>query len=201
MFSLPLRTSPRTRKMSTPTRSEPAKTSRRQDTILVRGIPPTPAETPVQKRKREEEMSRRVVEPATTNRRLFPTKENRFQIYTDPCHQNPLSSPNNPFAFGYQAKSETNVSPLKRKRDEERELGPDEMMFTFRGKRVVRKVSRSAEGHSWRETIKPVRLFQKEITEATERDRHPVRKRRRMTAHEIEEEDTEVEDTHDLSSP
>src|SRR6266516_3512780 len=87
MFSLPVRTSPRSRKLGgTPTR-EPVRVRSQQSTILVQGVPPTPAETPVQKRKQEEEMLRRVGNDVqTTNRRLFPSstaKENVFGIYTD----------------------------------------------------------------------------------------------------------------------
>jgi len=175
------------------------------------GIPPTPAETPVQKRRRELEMKRRAEQESstatstmtttTTSRRLFSLPSvtedlnssvsvaPSFEIFTDSMHQEPFDSPNNPFAFGYQSKeTEKGISPLKRKRDDP-PLGPDEMMYTFRGKRFVRKVARNPNGESWRDTIKPVRLFQKEINQINERQR----KRRRIATEEVEEVDTEEE--------
>jgi hypothetical protein len=54
----------------------------------------------------------------------------------------------------------------------------------------VRKVARNANGDSWRDTIKPVRLFQKEINQINERQR----KRRRIATEDVEEVDTEEED-------
>ena len=210
MFPLPssttttLRTSPRTKK-GDPTKSHvrTRTTTGDRGTIIMPGIPPTPAETPVQKRQREQEMKRRTEQEQgnSTRRRLFPlpnVTENlstknasaEFEIFTDSMHREPLESPNNPFAFGYQApQTERGVSPLKRKRDDP-PLGPDEMMYTFRGKRFVRKVARNANGDSWRDTIKPVRLFQKEINQINERQR----KRRRIATEDVEEVDTEEED-------
>jgi hypothetical protein len=48
-------------------------------------------------------------------------------------------------------------------------------------------------GESWRETVRPVRLFQKEI-DAEEGRR---RKRRRIATEEVEEVDTEEEHSDD----
>jgi hypothetical protein len=196
----PLRTSPRTKK-GDPTKSHirTRTTTGDRETIIMPGMPPTPAETPVQKRQREQEMKRRLdlAHGGNTSRRLFPLSNvveevpsttTSFDIYTDTMHREPFDSPNNPFAFGYKAQPARGVSPLKRKRDEPT-LGPDEMMYTFRGKRFVRKVARGQNGESWREAIKPVRLFQKEINQMHERQR----KRRRLATEEVEEVDTEDE--------
>ena len=203
----PLRTSPRTRK-GDPMKSHirTRTTTGDRGTIIMPGMPPTPAETPVQKRQREQEMKRRMEHSQqgnNTSRRLFPTlasvtehstskTTNPFEIYTDTMHREPFDSPNNPFAFGYNPPEPTRgVSPRKRKRDDELPtLGPDEMMYTFRGKRFVRKVARGQNGESWRDTIKPVRLFQREINQMNERQR----KRRRIATEEVEEVETEEEE-------
>jgi len=162
-------------------------------------MPPTPAETPVQKRRREQEMKQRIEEgTSTTSRRLFPLKpvtedmeSQPFEIYTDSMHRSPMYSPNNPFAPENMTKEPARgLSPRKRRRsDPERVLGPHEMWYTFRGKKFVRKIPPGPRGESWRETVKPVRLFQKEIQE--EEDRR--RKRRRIATEEVEEVDTEEE--------
>jgi hypothetical protein len=105
-----------------------------------------------------------------------------------------MFSPNNPFAPENITKEPTRgLSPRKRRRpDPERVLGPHEMYYTFRGQKFIRKVAPGPRGESWRETVKPVRLFQKEIQE--EEDRR--RKRRRIaTEEEVEEVDTEEEGT------
>src|SRR5271169_3420602 len=80
-----LRTSPRTKKgdpikpMSSTTHVRTRTVTGDRGTLLQPGMPPTPAETPVQKRRREEEMRRRIEEnngssTTTTSRRLFPLK-------------------------------------------------------------------------------------------------------------------------------
>ena len=56
---------------------------------------------------------------------------------------------------------------------------------------MVRKVARGEHGETWRDTIKPVRLFQKEIQELATRSE---RKRRRLDSEEIEDVDTEEEE-------
>lgn len=54
----------------------------------------------------------------------------------------------------------------------------------------MRKVARGQNGESWRDTIKPVRLFQREINQMNERQR----KRRRIATEEVEEVETEEEE-------
>jgi hypothetical protein len=146
-------------------------------------------------------MKQRIEEhgPSTTSRRLFPLKPvtedisldttSPFEIFTDSMHKSPLESPNNPFAFeNLPKRGQGGGSPRKRKREEPM-LGPDEMWYTFRGKKFVRKVPAGPNGEAWRDTIRPVRLFQKEIEEEGRR-----RKRRRVVMEEeVEEVDTEEE--------
>jgi hypothetical protein len=115
-----------------------------------------------------------------------------FEIFTDSMHKSPLDSPNNPFAFDNipsEGRPSRGISPQKRKRDESSMLGPHEMWYNFRGKKFVRKVPAGPNGESWRETMRPVRLFQKEIEEEEGRRR----KRRRVMEEEVEEVDTEEE--------
>ena len=203
----PLRTSPRTKKgdpsrPSTTTHVRTRTVTGDRGTLLQPGMPPTPAETPVQKRRREQEMKQRIEEgTSTTSRRLFPlkavtedTKPPPFEIFTDSMHRTPMFSPNNPFAPENITKEPTRgLSPRKRRRDaEERVLGPHEMYYTFRGKRFARKIPPGPNGESWRDTMKPVRLFQKEIEEQEGRRR----KRRRIASEEVEEVDTEEEGDH-----
>jgi hypothetical protein len=64
------------------------------------------------------------------------------------------------------------------------------MYYAFRGKRIARKVAPGPNGESWRDAIRPTRLFQKEIEEAEEGRR---RKRRRMEEEIQEELETEEE--------
>src|SRR5579859_1084495 len=200
----PLRTSPRTKngdpsKPSTTTHVRTRTVTGDRGTLLQPGMPPTPAETPVQKRRREQEMKQRIEDgPSTTSRRLFPlkpvtevTESQPFEIFTDSMHRSPMYSPNNPFApENITMEPARGLSPRKRTRERpERVLGPHEMWYNFRGKRFVRKVPPGPHGESWRETIKPVRLFQKEIKEEEGRRR----KRRRIATEEVEEIDTEEE--------
>ena len=155
----------------------------------------------MQKRRREMEMKRRLkgTDLERTSRRLFPVKavsgemeQKSFEIYTDTQHREPLNSPKNPFKFDVSENtSGTLTSPRKRKRIEttgktQTELADDEMSYTFRGKRIVRKIPRGPNGEGWRETVKPVRLFQTEIEQQDRR-----RKRRRMIMEDVEEVDTE----------
>ena len=146
----------------------------------------------------------------TTSRRLFPLKPvmedvvivadtstaPTFEIFTDSMHRTPLSSPNNPFAFDNYNKEfvqPRGLSPKKRKHNAPiRKLGPHEMHYNFRGQRIVRKVAPGPNGESWRDTVKPVRLFQKEIKEAKEREL----KRRKIIVdpRDVEEMDTEEEE-------
>lgn len=148
-------------------------------------------------------MKRRLEETGmgNTSRRLFPVKpviaedQKPFEIYTDTQHREPLNSPNNPFKFEVPSSETvgTSVSPRKRKLRSDTtnkgtgtELADDEMYYTFRGRKIVRKIPRGPNGEGWRETVKPVRLFQKEIEEQDRR-----RKRRRMIMEDVEEVDTE----------
>lgn len=145
-------------------------------------------------------MRRRIETPAndTTKRQLFPMKTvmedavpaPSFEIFTDTMHRTPVTSPNNPFAFDSPPKQIKGISPKKRKAGpEKQQLGPHEMWYNFRGKRIVRKVAPGPNGESWRDAVKPVRLFQTEIEEAARR-----RKRRRIIKEDdIEEVDTEEE--------
>lgn len=218
-FSLPptIRTSPRT-KLGDPAKpSSPYVPTRTvavdRGTLLQPGMPPTPAETPIQKRLREQEMRRRIEDTSTTtfttaatSRRLFPLKTvmedavvvstpptaSSFEIFTDSMHREPVASPNNPFACDNVRKvvAARGLSPKKRKHTPVQRLGPHEMGYTFRGKRIVRKVLPGPNGESWRETVKPTRLFQKEIEEEERRRT----KRRRIEMEQVEEEvDTEEE--------
>ena len=217
-----LRTSPRTKhgdpvKPSSPHVRIRAVTDDR-GTLIQPGMPPTPAETPIQKRRREQETRRRIEETSSTltttstSRRLFPLKPviedaavvstdsapaaPAFEIFTDSMHRTPISSPNNPFSFDKRqdvvAAPSRGLSPKKRKRTPAQQaLGPHEMHYSFRGKRIVRKVLPGPNGESWRETIKPTRLFQKEIQEEEGRRL----KRRRIEMRQVEEEmDTEEEE-------
>ena len=187
-------------------------------TVLQPGMPPTPAETPVQKRRREEEMRRRIEEnngssTTTTSRRLFPLKPviedavvvtdtsvaPKFEIFTDSMHRTPVSSPNNPFAFdGYSKEvvEPRGLSPKKRKHNAPlRKLGPHEMQYNFRGQRIIRKVAPGPNGESWRDTIRPVRLFEAEIAEAAERQ---LKRRKIMIdPRDVEEVETEEEESGD----
>jgi len=176
-------------------------------TLLQPGMPPTPAETPVQKRRREQEMKLRIqAGNDTTGRRLFPppTTEapssqqttSSFEIFTDSMHQTPISSPNNPFDPRNMVKAEpaSGLSPRKRKRTVV--PPPDQMAYTFRGQKFLRKMPAGPNGESWRDTVRPVRLFQKEI--AVEEGRR--RKRRRLATEEVEEVDTEEEIVSDDNS-
>lgn len=213
----PLRSSPRFRK------GDPIKPPSPQTRIhtvvddrcnlLQPDMPPTPAETPMQKRSREHEMRRRIEEgenpssnSSKTRRQLFPSKPAiegsvfvsadpapSFEIFTDPMHRTPASSPNNPFEFDMLPKvaEPRGLSPKKRKFTPQRTLGPHEMWYNFRGKRVIRKIPSGPNGESWRETIKPTRLFQAEIKEAEERQR----KRRRIAIEQVDEDmETEEEE-------
>jgi hypothetical protein len=166
------------------------------------------------RRRIEEATSHHDSAQAPTKRRLFhlqPVLEDStaaksgFEIFTDPVHQDPVSSPNNPFAFDKlrdAVAAPRGLSPRKRKHVPVQQLGPHEMYYSFRGKRIVRKVAPGPNGESWRDAIRPTRLFQKEIEEAEEGRR---RKRRRMEE-EIQEEleteeegpsvDNEEDDTH-----
>jgi hypothetical protein len=183
-------------------------------TLLQPDMPPTPVETPMQRRQREHEMRRHIEEGenpggsnrSRTSRRLFPLKPATedtifvsadpappFEIFTDPMHRTPVSSPNNPFEFDIFSKAAEprGLSPKKRKFTPQRTLGPHEMWYNFRGKRVIRKVPPGPNGESWRETVKPTRLFQAEIKEAEERQR----KRRRIAMEQVDEEiETEEEE-------
>ena len=168
-------------------------------TLLHPGMPPTPAETPVQKRRREQEMKLRIqAGNDTTGRRLFPPKlttpaplsmdtTTPFDIFTDSMHQTPVSSPTNPFSIGNMDAHVRGLSPRKRKRTPA--ARPDEMAYTFRGQRFMRKMPKGPSGEPWRETVRPVRLFQKEI----EKEDGRRRKRRRLATEEVEEVDTEEE--------
>ena len=212
-----LRTSPRSKNGDPTKPSSPhvltRTVTRDRGTLLQPGMPPTPAETPIQKRRREQEMRRRIEEnnssnmSTTTSRRLFPLKTvnedavivltpptlPKFEIFTDPMHRTPISSPNNPFTSDNVRKVivSPDLSPKKRKHSTPvQRLGPHEMAYTFRGKRIVRKVAPGPNGESWRETVKPTRLFQKEIEEEERRRT----KRRRIEMEDVEEEmDTEME--------
>ena len=159
-----------------------------------------------------EENSTRIASATSTRRRLFPLKPviedsvvvsmnsvhtaPTFEIFTDSMHRTPISSPNNPFSFdnlrNVIAAPSRGLSPKKRKRTPtQRNLGPHEMHYSFRGKRIVRKVAPGPNGESWRETVKPTRLFQKEIQEEQGRRL----KRQRIEMKQVEEEmDTEEED-------
>ena len=217
-----LRTSPRTKNGDPMKPSSPHVRTRTvtgdRGTLIQPGMPPTPAETPIQKRRREEEMKRRIEQTSSTmtttstNRRLFPLKPviedvvavstnsapaaPAFEIFTDSMHRTPISSPNNPFSFDRLrdaiAAPSRGLSPKKRKHNPTQQtLGPHEMHYSFRGKRIVRKVLPGPNGESWRETIKPTRLFQKEIQEEEGRRL----KRRRIEMKQVEEEvDTEEEE-------
>jgi len=186
-------------------------------TLLQSGMPPTPQETPIAKRRREEEMRRRIEESTkqshtTTNRQLFPLKpvlgdalappsKPAFEIFTDTVHREPLSSPNNPFSFdnSVAVAAPRGLSPRKRKHAAApvQQLGPHEMYYSFRGKRIVRKVAPGPNGESWRDAIRPTRLFQKEIEEAEEGRRR--KRRREMMEETIQGElDTEVEDAQNV---
>jgi hypothetical protein len=223
-FPLPpaatLRTSPRTKKgdPTKPSSSNMAAAHVRtrtvtgdRGTIIQPGMPPTPAETPIQKRQREQEMKRRLEQgQTTTSRRLFPLKPvsettittgsatdiaPTFEIFTDSMHRDPIpASPNNPFAYENLPSTSKctapGISPKKRRRETTRTLGPHEMWYTFRGQKFVRKIQAGPNGEGWREGIRPVRLFQKEIEEEDERRR----KRRRIATEDVEEIDTEEED-------
>jgi hypothetical protein len=145
----------------------------------------------------------------TTSRRLFPLKPviedavvvtdtsaaPTFGIFTDSMHRTPVSSPNNPFAFDNHAKDVVEprgLSPKKRKYNAPlRKLGAHEMHYSFRGQRIVRKVAPGPNGESWRDTVRPVRLFQTEIAEAEERQL----KRRKIGVdpRDVEEVETEEE--------
>jgi hypothetical protein len=184
--------------------------------LLQHGMPPTPAKTPVQQRLRQEETKRLLDEMHnnrkrdTTTRRLFPSKPTivddgvvvsvtgqtpSFEIYTDPTHRSPISSPNNPFELPTD-NGKKGLSPRKRKYKEVQELSPHEMYYTFRGQKVVRKVAPGPKGQSWRESVKPVRLFQKEIEEEKARRR----KKRRISMENIEEMDTEEDAASDFDN-
>lgn len=162
-------------------------------------------------------MRRRIEEnngsSTTTSRRLFPLKPviedavmvtdtpaaPKFEIFTDSMHREPISSPNNPFAFDNYPKDVVKprgLSPKKRKHDAPtRKLGPHEMQYNFRGQRIIRKVAPGPNGESWRDTIRPVRLFQREIAEAAERQL----KRRKIAVdpRDMEEVETEEEEWGD----
>ena len=107
-----------------------------------------------------------------------------------------MSSPNNPFAFDNlhdSVAAPRGISPRKRKNTPVQQLGPHEMYYSFRGKRIVRKVAPGPNGESWRDAIRPTRLFQKEIEEAEEQEEGRRRKRRRMEEEIQEELETEEE--------
>src|SRR5579859_907139 len=147
----PLRTSPRSKK-GDPTKSTTTTTTHirtrtvtgDRGTLIQPGMPPTPAETPVQKRRREQEMRARIEAAGgldTTGRRLFPAKttpipeepsftlksSTSFDIFTDSMHREPVSSPNNPFAVDHLTPARGH-SPRKRRRPAPT-LGPDEMKY------------------------------------------------------------------------
>jgi len=223
--STTLRTSPRTKahhgnqtKAASSTHLRARTVTGDRGTLLQPGMPPTPQETPVAKRRREEEMRRRIEESTkqsdtTTNRRLFPLKpvleyaptlpsKPAFEIFTDPVHREPMSSPNNPFSFdnSVAVAAPRGLSPQKRKHTAApvQQLGPHEMYYSFRGKRIVRKVAPGPNGESWRDAIRPSRLFQKEIKEAEE-ERRSKRRRMEIMEEPIQEDlDTEMEEALEM---